>query len=162
MVALYAIVRIRGQADVPPDVDYTLRLLRLFKKYHLVLYPSDTPGLDGMLMKVKDWVTWGEIDEKTLIELLRRRGRIPGGKPLTDSYIEAKFGNMGIRTIEAFASALMEKKILLHKIDNVVKPVFRLHPPRGGFKRSIKLPYNAKGELGYRGSDINDLIRRML
>ncbi|MEM2203989.1 MAG: 50S ribosomal protein L30, partial [Sulfolobales archaeon] len=49
-----------------------------------------------------------------------------------------------------------------HKIDNIVKPVFRLHPPSGGFKGSIKKPYGNGGELGYRGQDINDLIRRMI
>jgi len=43
-----------------------------------------------------------------------------------------------------------------------VKPVFRLHPPRGGFKGSIRKPYGAGGELGYRGAAINELIRRML
>jgi large subunit ribosomal protein L30 len=39
--------------------------------------------------------------------------------------------------------------------------VFRLHPPRGGFKKSIKKPM-PKGELGYRGDKINALVLRML
>jgi len=43
-----------------------------------------------------------------------------------------------------------------------VKPVFRLHPPRKGFKGSIKKSYRAGGEAGYRGEAINDLIRRMV
>jgi len=43
-----------------------------------------------------------------------------------------------------------------------LKPYFRLHPPKGGFKGSVKKPYNAGGELGYRGSAINDLIMRMI
>ncbi len=156
---LYAIIRIRGRVDVPPDVEYTLKLLRLHKKFHAVLYPSDLPGIEGMLHKVKDWVTWGEIDKETLVELLKRRGRIIGNKPLTDEFIEKVLKIPG--GIEGLATALLEGKVKYHKLE-YVKPVFRLHPPRGGFKGSIKKPYNDGGELGYRGRAINELIRRML
>lgn len=159
---LYAIIRIRGQADVPPDVEYTLKLLRLHRKYNLVIYPADLPGLEEMLLKVKDWVTWGEVDRATLVELLKRRGRVPGDKPLTDSYIESKLGDIGVKSVESLAHALIDGRAELHKLDEIIKPVFRLHPPRGGFEHSIKKPYGDRGELGYRGPSINDLIKRML
>ena len=165
-VRLYAVIRIRGRVGVPPDIRYTLALLRLHRKFHCVLYPSTLPGIDGMLHKVKDWVTWGEIDRETLIELLRRRGRIPGDKPLTDDYVREKLGLKG--GIEELADKLLRGEIMLHKLRDrsrktwIIKPVFRLHPPRGGFRGSIKKPYGAGGELGYRGPAINELIRRML
>jgi large subunit ribosomal protein L30 len=38
---------------------------------------------------------------------------------------------------------------------------YRLHPPRGGFRRTIKR-VRPKGEAGYRGDAINALIERML
>ncbi len=164
-VKLYAIIRIRGRVGVPPDVRKTLANLRLHRRFHLVLYPSTLPGIHGMLDKVKDWVTWGEIDRETLIELLRRRGRAPGDKPLTDEYVREKLGLSGI---EELADKLLSGEIMLHKLYDktrkvwIIKPVFRLHPPRGGFKGSIKKPYGAGGELGYRGYAINELIRRML
>jgi large subunit ribosomal protein L30 len=162
-LSVYAIVRLRGTVNVPYDVEYTLRLLRLYKRYHCVLYPATLPGLRGMLDKVKDWVTWGEIDRDTLIELLKARGRIPGGKRLTDEYVDEKLGAFGIKGgIPALADAILSGKIALHKIDNLIKPVFRLHPPRGGLKGSIKKPYSQGGTLGYRGPAINELIRRML
>jgi large subunit ribosomal protein L30 len=159
---VYAIIRIRGQVDCPYEVEHTLKLLRLHKKFHCVLYPA-SPTLEGMLRKAKDWVTWGEIDRETLIELLRKRGRIPGGKPLTDEYVDkhlAKFGITG--GIPALADAILEGKVALHKMDNIIKPVFRLHPPRKGFRGSIRKPYGQGGELGYRGYAINELIRKML
>ncbi|ABM81151.1 50S ribosomal protein L30P [Hyperthermus butylicus DSM 5456] len=165
-VKLYAIIRIRGRVDVHPDVEYTLKLLRLHRKFHLVLYPSTLPGIERMIHKVKDWVTWGEIDRDTLVELLRRRGRISGNKPLTDEYVQEKLGLKG--GIEELADKLLKGEIMLHKLYDkqkkiwIIKPVFRLHPPRGGFKGSIKKPYGAGGELGYRGPAINELIRRML
>ena len=41
--------------------------------------------------------------------------------------------------------------------------VFRLHPPRKGLgRKGIKAPFKRKGALGYRGTDINNLIRRMI
>ena len=164
-VKLYAIIRIRGRVGVPPDIRYTLSLLRLHRKLHCVLYPSTLPGIWGMLHKVKDWVTWGEINRETLVELLRRRGRAPGDKPLTEEYLREK---LGVSSVEELADKLLKGEIMLHKLKDkktgswIIKPVFRLHPPRGGFRGSIKKPYGAGGELGYRGEAINDLIKRML
>ncbi|MEM0379812.1 MAG: 50S ribosomal protein L30, partial [Desulfurococcaceae archaeon] len=63
--------------------------------------------------------------------------------------------------IEDLAKAIFEGRIKLHK-QSYIKPVFRLHPPQGGFKKSIKKPYGDGGELGYRGRDINELIMKMI
>jgi ribosomal protein L30/L7E len=41
------------------------------------------------------------------------------------------------------------------------KSVYNLHPPRGGFKSSIKQVYPS-GEAGYRGKEIEEYIRRMV
>ncbi|MFC1728461.1 uL30 family ribosomal protein [Nanoarchaeota archaeon] len=42
------------------------------------------------------------------------------------------------------------------------KPFFRLNNPKGGFERKgIKWPFTKGGALGYRGSKINNLIKRM-
>uniref|UniRef100_A0A7C4HB82 Large ribosomal subunit protein uL30 n=1 Tax=Staphylothermus marinus TaxID=2280 RepID=A0A7C4HB82_STAMA len=161
MSELYAIIRIRGRVDVPPDVEYTLKLLRLHKKFHMVIYPSDLPGLKKMLLKVKDWVTWGEIDYNTLVEVLKRRGRLVGNKLLTDDIVGKLFAQQGISNIEDLAKAIFEGRIKLHK-QSYIKPVFRLHPPQGGFKKSIKKPYGDGGVLGYRGRDINELIMKMI
>jgi LSU ribosomal protein L30P len=50
-----------------------------------------------MLEKVKDWVTWGEVDKDTLIELLRERGRIPGSRKLADEYIDEKLAQLNVK-----------------------------------------------------------------
>jgi ribosomal protein L30/L7E len=61
-----------------------------------------------------------------------------------------------------------EKKGMLKKVDGFVtwgevpddfKIEKKLHPPKGGFK-SLKKKY-PKGDLGYRGNNIIDLIKRM-
>jgi len=158
-MSVLAIIRLRGRVDVDPDIDKTLKLLRLHKKFHMTVYPSNLEGLEGMLRKAQHWITWGEIDLDTLIEVLRIRGEIPGGKKLTNEYVKER---LGYSSIEELAKAIYEEKIYLHKLSDYIKPVFRLHPPRGGFSGSIKKPFNENGELGYRGKAINDLIRRML
>lgn len=157
-MVLYAIVRLRGTADVPYDVEYTLRLLRLVRRFHAVIYPK-SPSLDGNLEVVKDWVTWGEISKETLKNLISRRGRLVGGRPITEDDIRRIFKLSGL---DELVNALYEGRILWHKYSDYVKPVFRLHPPKGGFKGSIKKPYNAGGELGYRGEAINELLARMI
>ncbi|MEM2579463.1 MAG: 50S ribosomal protein L30 [Desulfurococcaceae archaeon] len=158
-MAVYAIIRIRGRVNTPKEVEETLKLLRLVKKYHAVIYPSTLPGLKDMLNKAKDWITWGEVSQEVLIELLRKRGRIAGGEPLTDEFIEKRLGLRG--GIEALSKAIMSGEVAYHKLKHVEK-VFRLHPPKGGFKGSVKKPYNDGGELGYRNGDINNLLKRMI
>ncbi|GAB6147825.1 50S ribosomal protein L30 [Stetteria hydrogenophila] len=158
---LYLVIRIRGTVDVRPDVEYTLNLLRLRQKYAAALYHSSLPGIEGMLQKVRDWVTWGEMDRETLIELLRSRGRIKGDKPLTDEWVRENLGLEG--GIPELADKLITGALMYHKLEEKgVKPFFRLHPPRGGFKGSIKRHYGDGGELGYRGTAINELVKRML
>jgi large subunit ribosomal protein L30 len=158
---LYLIIRIRGTVDVRPEVEHTLYLLRLRQRFAASLYHSSLPGLEGMLQKIRDWATWGEIDRDTLIQLIRVRGRLIGDKPITDEWVQKNLGLYG--GIPELADKLLSGEIMYHKLeDKGVKPFFRLHSPRGGFKGSIKRHYGDGGELGYRGTAINELVRRML
>ena len=44
-----------------------------------------------------------------------------------------------------------------------LKPVLRLHPPRGSKGwGGIKRPYTTGGALGFRGSEIGELVSRMV
>ena len=103
-------------------------MLNLFRKNSCII-KDKTPSILGMVKKVENYVTWGEIEEETL-------------KVLREKHLQKtkdKEGN------------LVEKKF------------FRLNPPKKGFgRKGIKVGYSKKGALGYRGPDINDLIRRMV
>ena len=141
---MYAVIRIRGRVDLREDIKDTLTMLRLSRKMHCVLI-KDSDCMKGMLQKVRNWVTWGEIDDDILRLLIKKRGRKIGEGRLTDQEVEDIF-----------------KKIKeSQKIPEGVKPVFRLTPPSKGFKESIKQHY-PKGELGYRGKEINELLKRMI
>ena len=156
MPRLLAVIRIRGRVGVSREVKDTLKMLRLHRKNHAVII-DDRPSYLGMLKKVVDYVTWGEITPETLALMLRRRGELVGGKKLTDEYVKEK---LGLNSIEELAQAIFEGKINLKDIPGL-KPVFRLHPPSRGFRGSIKKHYKAGGELGYRGLAINELSKRM-
>ncbi|RLE89336.1 MAG: 50S ribosomal protein L30 [Thermoprotei archaeon] len=149
------VIRLRGQVDLHPDVKHTLKLLRLHKKFHAVLV-DESPSILGMLRKISNYVTWGEIDKDTLAVLLERRGRLSGRRRLTLEYVQ----KLGFRNFKELAEAILDGRISIKDLKEL-KPVFRLHPPSGGFKYTIKKRFGAGGELGYRGSAINELVRRM-
>lgn len=155
-MAKLALIRLRSGIRARGEVRDTLAMLRLHRINHLVIV-DDTPSYRGMIQKVKDYITWGEIDKDTLVKLLRKRGRLVGNKPITDEYVKEKLG----MSIEEFAEKVINGEMKLRDLPNI-KPVFRLHPPRGGLKGSKKRSFKEGGALGYRGEKINELIERML
>jgi large subunit ribosomal protein L30 len=76
---------------------------------------------------------------------------------LNDEFVR----KLNYNSLELLAKAIYSSKVNLSDIKEI-KPVFRLHPPRKGYKRSIKRSYKAGGVTGYRGEAINDLIKRMV
>ena len=68
-----AVIRIRGDAGVRSDIKNTLQRLKLTDKNNCVLL-KETPDMLGMLKKVKDYITWGKIDDATKKELITKRG----------------------------------------------------------------------------------------
>lgn len=128
---MIAIVRVRGRFGLKPKIRRTLELLKLYRPNHCVIY-KDSPSLRGMLRVVENYVTYGEISDVTLKELIAKRG---DKKANPDELLE------------------------LIKRNGRIDHVFRLHPPRKGWK-SIKERY-PKGALGER-DDMDSLLKRMM
>ena len=82
------VVRIRGTINVREDMKDTLRMLRLNKVNNATIIPP-TPQYLGMLQKAKDYITWGEISQETLTRLLKKRGRMIKGKPISSAACRA-------------------------------------------------------------------------
>ena len=138
-----AVIRVRGKIGVKKEINDTLNMLRLYNNNYCVVL-ENTPSIMGMIKKVKDYVTWGEINDETFSLLVEKRGEEYKGRE-TDSKGKIKY--------KKFITVNGKK----------IKPFFRLNPPRKGYgKKGIKIPYKVGGALGDRGKDINDLIRRML
>ena len=152
----YAVIRVRGQPDVNYNIQHTMGLLGLNKVNHCVIVPEN-PSTKGMLQVIKDYCTWGEVDEATLAAMLRARAKITGDDALTDDYLKE---NSEFADIDALAKAIIENDCKLKDVEGV-KPVIRLHPPVKGYEGN-KRSYKNGGALGYRGAAVNDLINRML
>jgi len=151
----FILVRIRGIPDVRYDIQETLKRLHLVRKFHATIVP-DTKVYRGMIFKVKDYITYGPATPEIVKELILKRGRLIGNKPVSEEYIKKVTG----LDLDTVAKKIAEGSMKLKDIKGL-KPVFRLHPPRGGFRRSIKKHITAGGELGYR-EDIRKLILKML
>jgi large subunit ribosomal protein L30 len=149
-----AVVRVRGRVGIRKEIEETLNMLRLTRANYCVLIDDRREYL-GMLAKVKDHITWGEVDTEAVARLLRLRGELEGGKKLTDSYLKK---STPYRSVEAFAKDFISHKAELKDIPGL-KPFFRLHPPRkgyGGVKRSVR----EGGALGHR-KDMKSLLYKM-
>lgn len=132
---MYAIVKIRGTINARPDVKDTLKMLNLHKINGCTII-HDSPSYRGMLQKVKDYVTWGEVDETIAKQLLMRANVPDADEALKKLQDGIPFKDIG-------------------------EPFVGLHPPRKGY-RGIKRPFSMGGSAGYRGQRINELLERML
>ncbi|MGC9445247.1 MAG: 50S ribosomal protein L30 [Candidatus Methanospirareceae archaeon] len=154
---MFAIIRLRGDVNVSPDIKYTLELLRLHRVNHCVL-AEENEYSRGMIRKVKDYVAWGEISEDMLESLLRNRGRLTGGKRLSEAVIHDKTSKTSFTEL---AQALRCGQITMKELTaQGIKPIFRLHPPRKGHS-GVKKSFSEGGVLGYHGDKINELLRKM-
>lgn len=149
------VIRIRGTINVSKREEDTLKMLRVDRNNYATII-DDRPDYAGMLQKAKDWITWGEPTVETVKVMLEKRGKAPGDKQLTEEYVK----ELGYEGFDDLAKKIVECEVSINQIEGI-KPFFRLHPPKKGFKKSVKRPYKSKGELGYRGEDINKLAVRM-
>lgn len=152
---MFLVIRVRGTTGVIQNIADTLDMLRLNRINHAVLI-EENPSYKGMLQKGKDYITWGEVSPEFVAKMIAKRGKIVGGKVVTDEYVAE---NSDYASIEELANAIVNSEVKLADLD--IKPVFRLHPPRKGYE-DIRLSIKEGGSLGYRGEKIEDLGAKML
>ncbi len=87
-----------------------------------------------MLKIIEGFVTYGEINKETLTKIIKKKLKIENPEKKAEKILKG------------------EEKV-----------VFHLRPPSKGFERGgIKKFYKEGGAIGYRGSDINQLLGRMI
>ena len=138
---MICIIRIRGRVGLKKDINETLNRLRLRRKYTCVVLEGKKVQL-GMIKKVKDFVAFGKINDKTFDKLIEKRGQLIDKKNKVDLK----------KAVEELKKGKKFEELNL-------KPFFRLHPPRKGIKSKLHFP---KGVLGDNKEKINDLVERML
>lgn len=142
---MYAVIRVRGQVSVSPDVKKTLELLNLKRANNLSVW-QESPQVFRMLKMVETYATFGKINEANLKELLEKRAN-----PLKEGQkVDAK------KALEE-----LKKGKTMNEVN--IRNCFRLSPPKKGYDRAgIKKPFKSGGALGDRKEEINDLISRMI
>jgi large subunit ribosomal protein L30 len=150
-------IRVRGQVRVRPQIEDTLDKLLLGRLHQARLF-SVTPSLEGMIVKAKDYITWGEPSEEVIERLLLKRGRTTGNVRLTDAYVKK---NSSHASVKALAKAIASGKGSVSDVEGL-KPVFRLTPPIKGYRGKRNLPVGMGGITGDRGEGISELALRMI
>lgn len=141
---MIAVIRVRGKVNVSKAVNDTLDMLRLYDKNYCV-FIDDKPTTKGMLNKVKDFVTYGEVSEEVFKEVVSKRGEEYKGR-ISDSKGKIKY----------------DRKFFTHE-GKKYKRFFRLNAPKKGYgRKGIKKPFSLGGALGDRKEKIADLIKRMV
>lgn len=149
---MYAIVRVRGSVKTRGTVEDTLEMMHLKKPNNCVLLPENET-VKGMIHKTKDLVAYGIINAKTLRKLVAKWGR-SGNSELDKEWFAKKK-----TTLDAVVDKLAKNQVTLQELE--INPLFRLHPPRRGYK-GVKIPFSLGGALGNHGEKINDLLERMI
>lgn len=154
--ACLLVVRLRGPSGLSAAINNTLEMLNLKRSCWATIIPN-TSSMVGMLKKVERYVTWGDPNEQLLTLLINTKGEAMHGVN-----IEEELKSLGASSIEELVKLIVEGKCESKVLWRFYKPYFRLHPPKGGFKRSTKRPFKEGGEYGYRGVEISELVKRMI
>ena len=117
-----------------------------------------------MIRRVEPYVTYGYPTQKTIRDLVYKRGYGKVNKsrlPLTDNgIVEGQLGKHGIATVEDLINEINTVGPHFKEANNFLWP-FKLNSPRKGFAEK-RHPYHNGGVWGNREDQINELIRRML
>lgn len=116
---MIAIVRIRGGIGLSGDIKNTLELLSLYRQNYCVLV-ADNPSMRGMIAKVKDYVTFGVVDQEA-VELLKKKAekdvRRGGYKKFYRLQPPRKgYGRKGIKKSFRVSGALGNRKDMINDL----------------------------------------------
>ena len=153
-MGLILVVNLHGSINSSAPVRKALNELWVARKFSASAVSDDAPTV-GMLRLCKDYVAWAPLEEGLLAELLSKKGMVSG----TRSLDQAALKTLGFNDHKGLAAQMIKDQKRLAAVSGIL-PYFRLSPPRGGFKRSLRRQYTEKGTLGS-NPGLEDIVRRM-
>ncbi|HKL23464.1 MAG TPA: uL30 family ribosomal protein [Candidatus Nanoarchaeia archaeon] len=133
---MICVIRIKGQVGLNKDVKETLNRLKIRRKFAARVFENPSAVEIGMINRVRNFVSFGEISTETHKKLIDARGQMQKNKSSTSPSKESRTKDN----------------------EGKLKPFFRLHPPRGGANMKLHYP---KGVLG-ENKKMDELIQKML
>lgn len=147
-------MNIHGMINSSSGVRKTLVELKVSRKFSATVV-TDDPNTVGMLKACKDYLSWTELDAGLLTTLLEKRGMVTERERLGAAALK----KLGFKNHGELADKMLKEGLRLSAVEGV-KPFFRLSPPKGGFKSSLRRQYSDKGTLGS-NPKLGEVIRRM-
>ena len=154
-MALLLVVNLHGQINSSAPVRKALNELWVAKKFSASVVTDDVPTV-GMLRLCKDYVAWCPVSEELLTDLLKKRGMVSAARSLDAATLK----DLGCKNHEDLAAKMVKDQTRLSAVDGVL-PYFRLAPPKGGFKRSLRRQATERGLLG-NNPNLDAIVRRMI
>ena len=154
-MGLLLIVNLHGKINSPRAVRETLKELKVERRFTASIVTDDRPTV-GALRSCKDFIAWSAVDKETLAALLEKRGMLTESKRL-DVPSLTKLGYGGFADM---AEKIEKQGVRLSAVQGI-RPFFRLSPPRGGFKRSMRKQFSEGGVLG-KNPNLLEILGRML
>ncbi len=154
-MALILVVNLHGKINSSAPVRKALTELWVAKKFAASVVPDDDATV-GMLKLCKDYVAWTPVQESLLTDLLKKRGMVSTNRALD----VASLKGLGYRNHEDLAAKMLKEQTRLSAVKGVL-PYFRLAPPKGGFKISLRRQSTEKGLLGS-NPKLEEIVRRMI
>ena len=149
------VVNLHGQINSSKAVRQALHELWVAKKFSASVVTDDATTV-GMLRLCKNYIAWAPVEEGLLGDLLKKRGMVSSSKALD----QASLKQLGFKNHEEMASKMVKEQLRLSAVGGVL-PFFRLAPPRGGFKASLRRQSTDRGLLG-NNPLLEGIVRRML
>jgi len=163
---LCLVIRIRGIIGVSPKAKKVMRLFRL-RQIHNATFVRLNEATIRMLRLIEPYVTYGNPSRTTVEKLIYKRGfaklnynRIPIAE---NKVIEDGLGEKNnIRCVADLIHEIVTVGPAFKWANNFLWP-FKLTSPRGGFSSKTKLLHFMEGgEAGYRGEEINAIVKKMI
>ena len=154
-MGLILVVNLHGQINSSAPVRKALNELWVAKKFSASVVPDD-PVTVGMLRLCKDYTAWAPVEAGLLTDLLSKRGMVSTARPLDKDALK----KLGFGDHKELAAKMLKDQERLSAVAGVL-PYFRLAPPKGGFKRSLRRQFTERGELGS-NPKLEEIVRRMI
>jgi len=156
------VIRLRGINGLHPKPRKILQLLRL-RQINNGVFIKLTKATRNMLTLIEPYITFGYPNEKTVRELIYKRGfakvnhaRIPISN---NEIIEKQLGKFGLICTEDLVHEILTCGPHFREVSRFLWP-FKLSCPNGGWNRILK-HFNEGGDFGNREDKINSLVHRM-
>jgi len=160
---LAVVIRTRGINGLHPKVRKCLKLFRL-RQINNAVFVRLNKATINMLRIAEPYIAWGYPNQKSVRELIYKRGFGKVNKArtaLTDnSIIEKALGKHNVICIEDIVHEIFTVGKNFKQVSNFLWP-FKLNNPNGGWKKKAN-HFAEGGDFGNREEYINNLLRRMV